>query len=313
MTRLSPGDPPPGTERAHPAGADLERLPVLEALAHFDAEDASLGAALAAARPRIARAVELVVEHLSRGGRLIYVGAGSSGRLGALDAAECPPTFGCHPRQVQAVVAGGLRALAGPVEGAEDDGPAGAQAMDERRVGQDDVVLGISASAGAPFVRAALARARERGAATVMLACVPFEEVPDEADLSIRVPTGPELLAGSTRLKAGTATKLVLNRISTLAMARLGKVHGHRMVDVDAGANRKLWRRAVGLVAELAEVEDEQAERLLRRAEGQVKVAVLVARLGLSPPAARERLVACGGRLAAALGEGPSEPRPELR
>ena len=297
----APSERPVTTERPNAASADLDRLSIEDALALFDADEAAVTAAVAAARPAIARTIERVAASLAAGGRLIYVGAGTSGRLGALDAAECPPTFRSSPRSVQAVVAGGERALVRAVEGAADDGDAGAAAMDERRVGGTDVVLGISASGGAPFVRAALVRARELGAATVMLACVPFEEAPDDADVSIRVVTGPELLAGSTRLKAGTATKLVLNRISTLAMVQLGKVHGNRMVDVDARANRKLWRRGVALVAELAELDDERAESLLAACEGDVKLAIVAARLELEPAAARLRLDAAGGRLSAAL------------
>lgn len=299
-----PGGERATTEAANPASAELDRLPVERALELFDADERAVLAALEGARPAIARAIELVGERLARGGRLIYVGAGTSGRLGMLDASECPPTFRSDPRAVQAVVAGGERALVRAVEGAEDDAEAGAAAMDARRVEAADVVLGISASARAPFVRAALARARERGAATVMLACVPFDEAPDGADVSIRAPTGPELVAGSTRLKAGTLTKLVLNRISTLAMVRLGKVHGNRMVDVDAGANHKLWRRGVGLVAELARVDERSAEAALRAAQGEVKVAIVGLRLELDPDAARARLAAAGGRLADVLDAG---------
>ncbi len=301
---VNPADERASTEAANPASAELDRLPIEGALELFDADEGAVLRALVDARPAIARAVELVAGRLARGGRLIYVGAGTSGRLGVLDAAECPPTFRSDPRAVQAVIAGGESALVRAVEGAEDDAEAGAAAIDGRRVGAADVVLGISASGRAPFVRAALARARERGAATVMLACVPFEEAPDEADVSIRAPTGPELVAGSTRLKAGTLTKLVLNRISTLAMVRLGKVHGNRMVDVDARANRKLWRRGVGLVAELARVDDGAAEAALDAARGEVKVAIAALRLGLAPDAARARLDAAGGRLADVLDAG---------
>ena len=289
------------TERANPRSADLDRLPIAQALARIQDEDRRLHDALEAARPEIARAVEIVVQRLAGGGRLIYVGAGTSGRLGMLDAVECPPTFQSDPETVQAVVAGGAAALVGAVEGVEDDAQGARAEIEARGTGAGDVVLGITAGGTTPFVHGALAAARERGAATIFLACVPREQVRDEADLSIRIVTGPEVLAGSTRLKAGTATKLVLNAITTLTFARLGKVHGNLMVDVNARANVKLAERGTRLVAELCQLERKDAAELLRRAEGRVKVAVVMHRSGLSPEGARARLEAHGGRLREAL------------
>jgi N-acetylmuramic acid 6-phosphate etherase len=291
------------TERANDATVDLDRVDLGRAFDLFQAEDERIAACVAAARPEIVAAAELVALRLRAGGRLLYVGAGTSGRLGALDAAECPPTFQSDPDEVQAIVAGGREALVRAVEGSEDDVAAARAALGERGVGPRDVVFGISASGTTPFVRAALERARELGAATVLLACVPRELVPDDADVSIRVVTGPEVLAGSTRLKAGTATKLVLNRVSTLAMVRLGKVYRNLMVDLDAGANVKLTERAHSMLMGLTGLPREEARALLERAGGQVKVAALMHLRGLDRETAHARLRAAGGFLRGALGE----------
>jgi N-acetylmuramic acid 6-phosphate etherase len=227
--------------------------------------------------------------------------AGTSGRLAMLDAVECPPTFQSDPATVQAVVAGGAPALVGAVEGAEDDGGAARAELEARGLTADDVVFGITAGGTTPFVHAALALARERGAATIFLACVPEEQVGDEADVSIRIVTGPEVLAGSTRMKAGTVTKLALNTISTLTFARLGKVHGNLMVDVNTRANAKLTERGARIVAELCALDHEKATELLERADGRVKVAVVMQRLGLDPDGASARLRDHGGFLGAVL------------
>lgn len=287
------------TEAANPASAELDRLSVAAAFDVFDREDELVNAAVRAARPAIVRAIELVAERLAEGGRLIYCGAGTSGRLGVLDASECPPTFQSEPRQVQGRIAGGPAALLRALEGVEDALAQGRAAVDD--VEPHDVVFGIAASGRTPWVHAALARARELGAATIFLACVPFELAPDEADVSIRVVTGPEVLTGSTRLKAGTATKLVLNRVSTLAFARLGKVHGNRMVDLDTRGNQKLWRRGVRMLAELTGLPAEAAEALLTRAEGRVKPAALMQLRDLDLAAAEARLAARQGSLRRAL------------
>ena len=289
------------TEQVNAGSADLDLLTVSQAFDVMNAEDAGVAASVARAKADIVRAVELVADRLARGGRLFHVGAGTSGRLGVLDAAECPPTFRTDPAQVQGVIAGGSKALVSAVEGAEDDRAAGARDLAERGVGASDVVLGIAAGGTTPYVHGALAHARAAGAATVFLACVPKELVGDEADVSIRVVTGPELIAGSTRLKAGTATKMVLNAVTTLAMTRLGKVHGNLMVDVATLGNAKLRERGIGLVAQLVPCDRKEAEGLLDRAGGSVKLAVVMAQTGSSQAEARARLQGAGGVLRRAL------------
>ena len=289
------------TERVNADSRDLDRLPLREALAVFDREDRRCVEAVEACGDSIARAIELVVERLGRGGRLIYAGAGTSGRLGVLDAVECPPTFQSDPRQVEGRIAGGMDALLRSAEGAEDSHALGHEAADD--LTPDDVLFGIAAGGTTPFVHAALERARERGAATIFLACVPFEHVPDRADVSIRLATGPEVLQGSTRLKAGTATKLVLNRVTTLAMARLGKVHGNRMVDLETRANEKLRQRGVTLVRDLCELDPHSAAALLDRTRGSVKLACVMHFAACDREEARDRLRRANGFLRVALDE----------
>jgi N-acetylmuramic acid 6-phosphate etherase len=292
------------TEQRNAASADLDRLDIAQALQRMQLDDITVHAALYRAQAAIARAIEVVVERLARGGRLIYVGAGTSGRLGLLDALECPPTFQTPQEMVQAVLAGGEAALRGAVEGAEDDRGAARAELERRGLGEGDVVFGIAAGGTTPFVHAAIEMARERGAASVFLACVPFEQAPDRADVSVRVVTGPEFLTGSTRLKAGTATKLVLNAVTTIAMARLGRVYGNWMVDLDTARNAKLEERGVRIVAALTGLERGAARELLHRAGGQVKLAVLAQLRGLEPGAAALVLERHGGFLRAALEEG---------
>jgi len=289
------------TEQRNSASANFDELSIADAVAVVQAEDAKLTAALAAAREAITAAVELVVERLARGGRLIYVGAGTSGRLGVLDAAECPPTFCTDPSQVVGVIAGGSAALTRAVEGAEDDRAAGRADVAALEISERDVVFGITAGGTTPYVHAAIEFARERGAATVFFACVPFEQAPDAADVSIRVVTGPEVLTGSTRMKAGTATKLVLNTVTTVAMAKLGKVYGNLMVDVDTSANSKLVDRGARIVATITGVERERALELLERAHGRPKVAVLMLARSCSFDEAQRRLADARGDLRAAL------------
>ncbi len=290
------------TELANPRSAELDTLDTGAAFDVMNAEDASVAQAVRAAKGEIVRAIELVTERLGRGGRLFYVGAGTSGRLGVLDASECPPTFCTSPELVQGVIAGGEAALTRSSEAAEDDRGAGARDLEARGVGAQDVVVGLAAGGTTPYVHGALAAAKARGAATVFFACVPRELAPDAADVSIRVVTGPEVLAGSTRLKAGTATKMVLNMLTTLSMARLGKVYGNRMVDVAAKANAKLWQRGIGLVAEIAGCDRARAEELLHAADGSVKVAALMGRRKIDAHAARLLLEHAGGKLRQALG-----------
>lgn len=293
------------TEAANPASAALDTLPTLAAVDLFRREDAAVLSALEAAREDLARLVDVAAERVGRGGRLVYVGAGTSGRLGVLDASECPPTFGVPRTLVVGVIAGGDDALTNAVEGAEDDRQQGARDLVDRGVSALDCVLGISAGGTTPYVHGALGAARAAGAATALLASVPRSEVEDDYDVSVRLLVGPEVLQGSTRLKAGTATKLALNTLSTLVMVRLGKTYGNRMVDVDTRANVKLVDRGARLVQELGEVSRERALALLDAADGKVKVAVVMARRGLDAGAARARLERAGGYLRRALEEDP--------
>lgn len=285
------------TEAANPRSEDLERLDAGAAVDLMVSEDRAAVAAVEGAREDLAALIELTSARLAAGGRLVYVGAGTSGRLAVLDASECPPTFGVDPGLVRAIIAGGERALRHAVEGAEDDGPAGAAAVQELEVSSADVVVGITAGGTTPFVHGALGRARELGAATGFIACVPREQRPDDYDISIRLLVGPEVLAGSSRLKAGTATKLTLNALTTITMSRLGKTHRGRMVDVDTSANAKLVDRGARLVAEFGGVNRERALELLREANGRAKVAILMAARGLDAPAAERALEAAGGIL----------------
>ena len=290
------------TEATNPATRDLDRLPVLAQARLMNTEDRRVPEAVAAALPAVAAAVTRIAEALARGGRLLYVGAGTSGRIAALDAAECPPTFGTDPEMVQAVLAGGPPAMTEAVEGAEDDAAAGAREMNARGVGPADVVVGIAASGETPFTVGAARRARERGAWTVAVVCNTGSSLEAACDAAIVVVVGPEVISGSTRLKAGTAQKLVLNTLSTLAMVRLGKVYGNLMVDLRA-TNAKLRRRAARIVAAAASTGEPQADAALGRAGGRVPVAIVMLRLGLDPDAAEEQLARAGGSLRRALGE----------
>lgn len=289
------------TEQRNPRSRELDALPVDDAFELMNDEHALITGAISAAKTEIVAAIEMIVGAMRRGGRLIYVGAGTSGRLGVLDAAECPPTFLSDPELVQAIIAGGDAALKRSIEHAEDDAAAGAAAIDERKVGKHDVVFGIATGGTTPFVHGALGRATQLGAHTVFLACVPREEASDAADVSIRVLTGPEVVTGSTRLKAGIATKMVLNIVSTLVMVRLGKVFGNLMVDVDARRCDKLIDRAIRMVMEATDQPREAAARLLDTAEHSVKTAIVMHRLNLDCEAAKRLLEQHNGAVRAAL------------
>jgi len=289
------------TESHNERSARFDTLSITDAVELMQREDERIHAALAAARADLARAIELVVARLRGGGRLFYVGAGTSGRLGLLDAVECPPTFQTDPSLVQAVLAGGAAAVTGAVEGAEDSATAAGEELARRGLCERDIVFGIAAGGTTPFVHGALDFARSRGAATVFLACVPREQAPDRADVSVRIVSGPEVISGSTRLKAGTVTKLALNTVTTVAMAQLGKVHGNLMVDVDTSKNVKLVERGARIVSVLTGVGRDEALALLAAAGGQVKVAVVMHHKRLSCEQAREDLVRCGGILRRAL------------
>jgi len=290
------------TECVNEKTKHLDSLPIQSALELLSRENACAVEAVRAAHEDIGHVIEMTSERLAAGGRLFYVGAGTSGRLGVLDAAECPPTFSVEPMLIQGVIAGGERALSTSVEQSEDDPESIAEELARRGLSRRDLVLGISAGGRAPCVHGAIRYARTVGAATAFLACVPFEDVPDEADVTIRLSTGPEPIAGSTRMKAGTATKLVLNAISTLAMVRLGKVHKNLMVDLQAHGNAKLTERALRLVVELAGVDRPCAQQLLNEAGWRVKTAVVMHAKGLDRKEADALLDSAGGRLRAALG-----------
>jgi N-acetylmuramic acid 6-phosphate etherase len=264
-------------------------------------EDRRAVAAVGRVRPQIAAAVKLIVAALQKGGRLFFVGAGTSGRLGVLEAAECPPTFGTPPRLVQAIIAGGRGSVFRSREGAEDD-DAAARRVVRARIRRGDVVVGVSASGVTPFVRTALTMARRQGAATVLVACNAegARGSRSAANLSVVPVTGSEVLAGSTRLKAGTATKLVLNTLTTAAMAGLGRVYGNRMVDLQP-RSAKLYARALGLVAELGGVSRKRARAALKASGGRVRVAIVMASRGGNAVEAARALGAAGGSLRSAL------------
>jgi N-acetylmuramic acid 6-phosphate etherase len=287
------------TERANRASRDLDRLGARAIAALMNREDARAVRAVGRVGRDIAAAVDLIVPALRGGGRLFFVGAGTSGRLGILESAECPPTFGTPPARVQAIMAGGRASVFRSREGAEDDAGAAARAV-RARVRAGDVVVGVSASGVTPFVRSALMAARGRGAATVLVACNAVTKGAAGADVVIAPAPGPEVLAGSTRLKAGTATKLVLNTLTTASMVRLGKVYGNRMVDLQP-RSRKLRARAQRLVEELAAVTTAEARQALRAARGHARLAIVIARTGLPAAAAARVLRAHGHSLREAL------------
>jgi N-acetylmuramic acid 6-phosphate etherase len=288
------------TEQPNPRTTDLDRLDTLGVLERINDEDQRVAPAVQAALPEVARAVDLSLERWQRGGRIVLFGAGTSGRLAALDAAELGPTFGVPAERYLARIAGGASAFQTPAEGAEDDHGAGRAAAGD--LGPPDVAFGLAASGRTPWVLGALEAAREQGAATLGLACVPDPALSACADVTIAVVTGPEPIAGSTRMKAGTAQKMVLNAFSTTLMVRLGKVYANLMVDVQA-TNAKLRRRAVRLVEQAARVDPATAERALVSADGEVKTAVALLRLGLTATEARTRLAAAEGRLRLVLGD----------
>ncbi|MCH7704835.1 MAG: N-acetylmuramic acid 6-phosphate etherase [Planctomycetes bacterium] len=294
------------TELRNPRSMRLDQLDIGAAFDLIQSEDATITSAVAAARADICRAIDLVVSAFSRGGRLIYVGAGTSGRLGVLDAAECPPTFLTDPSMVVGIIAGGKTALTSSIEGAEDSPEEGGRAIDAQHVCADDLVFGIATGGTTPFVHGALARAKERGARTVFFACVSKTEVADGADVSIRVITGGEVLTGSTRMKAGTATKMVLNMVTTIAMTRIGKVYQNLMVDVRTGANRKLVDRAVRIIGAVTRQSRDAAAELLERADGRVKTALVMHHLDVDREEALRRLESAGGFVHEVLNKGVS-------
>jgi N-acetylmuramic acid 6-phosphate etherase len=263
----------PVTEAQNPRTADLDRLPVGELVQRILDEDAGVSAAVRAARPAIELATLALVETLDAGGRWFNVGAGTSGRIGALDAAEIPPTFGLEPERVQALIAGGPAALMGPVEGAEDDGPSAARELDKLGLGPSDAVVALSASGRTPFAIAALEHARRRGARAIAITCAPDSPLARQAEVAIVAVVGPEVIAGSTRMKGGLAQKMILHTLSTAVMVRLGRVHGNLMTGLRA-VNSKLQERGVRILCELAGVGRADAEKALERAGGSVEKAL---------------------------------------
>ncbi len=294
------------TERRNPRTNQIDVATSSEIVALMYAEDRDVADAVYAERDRIAEAIDLAKRAFEQEGRLIYVGAGTSGRLGVLDATECPPTFGSPPGMVIGLIAGGTPALTSSQEGAEDDVVAGAMAVDEHNVGPRDFVLGIAASGTTPYVRAALVRAGELGATTALLTCAdPSEDLVSQCDLIIAVRAGPEALTGSTRLKAGTATKLVLNTISTGAMIRLGKAFGNLMVDLIALSD-KLVDRGERVVMEATGATREDARQAIAQAGGSVKLAIVMVRKSVDASEGERLLSQAGGFVRKVVGEPPA-------
>ncbi|HET7296505.1 MAG TPA: N-acetylmuramic acid 6-phosphate etherase [Gemmatimonadales bacterium] len=309
MTAPSPDYRDPRlTEQRNPRTQRIDVAATLEIVDLLNREDASVAPAVHAVRAELARAVDLAVEALRGGGRLIYVGAGTSGRLGVLDASECPPTFGTPPEMVVGVIAGGYPALVKSSEGAEDDVNAGMAAMDQAGVAAPDFVLGIAASGTTPFVRAALSRAQTIGARTGLISCSdPPRVLVETCDVLVLPKVGPEALTGSTRLKAGTATKLVLNTLSTGAMIRLGRAYGNLMVDLTA-VSEKLRDRGERMVMECCGVDRTAARDAIVAAGGSVKLAIVMVNLGVAKAEAERRLAAAGGFVRRAVGDPPPAP-----
>ena len=293
------------TEQANPASEQLDRLSTDQLVDLFCRNDLEPQRAVAGAAPALTAAVDAIAARLKAGGRLFYLGAGTSGRLGVLDAAECPPTFCSPPELVQGVLAGGAAALLRSSEGLEDRFEAGPSDLQERGFGPADCLVGIAAGGTTPYVLGGLSHARSIGALAIAMACVPAEQAPMPCDIDIRLLTGPELLTGSTRLKAGTATKMALNILSTGVMVRLGKVHGNRMVDV-AVTNSKLEDRALRILRDLQGVERQRGAELLAQAGGSVKLALLMEATGLDREAASAHLDAHGPSLRDALAAAPA-------
>jgi N-acetylmuramic acid 6-phosphate etherase len=287
------------TEARNPATEHIDQLPTLDMLRIMNEEDAKVAAAVAAELPNIAKAVDAVADRFEQGGRLFYTGAGTSGRLGVLDASECPPTFSVPPTLVQGLIAGGDSTLRRSSEQSEDSPEQGAADLAAAGFTKQDTLVGIAASGRTPYVLGALAHARSLGALTISLTCVPNSQMSAAADIAIAPVTGPEILTGSTRLKAGTATKLVLNMLSTGVMIRTGAVYGNLMVNVQP-SNAKLVDRAHRIISAATGVDQPTAERLLHEG-GSVKTAIVMQKLSLTPEAAEAKLAAAKGKLAAAL------------
>jgi N-acetylmuramic acid 6-phosphate etherase len=288
------------TEQPNPASTDLDTKSALEIARIINSEDAKIASAVERALPEIAQAIDWIAESLAGGGRLIFVGTGTSGRIAALDAAECPPTFGTDPKLVQFVMAGGRKALGASVEADEDSRNLGIREIRKKRPGKKDVVVGIAASGRTPFTIAAVEAARRAGAKTVAVTCNSGTSLEGAADLAIVVATGAEVVTGSTRMKAGTAEKMVLNMLSTGAMVRLGYVYGNLMVNLHQ-KNSKLAERAVTIVQRALGVARDQARRLLRTAESSVPVAIVMHSAGVKKNVAKRVLASANGQVRKAI------------
>lgn len=290
------------TEQPNPASARIDTLPTQEMLEVMNNEDRTVAEAVAREIPAIARAVDAIAAALERGGRLFYIGAGTSGRLGVLDASECGPTFGVPSDMVQGIMAGGIEALYKSTEASEDDAEAGARDLAAHGFGARDALVGIAASGRTPYVLGAVRAARQMGGATAGISCTPDSELSRAVDFPMAPTPGPEIVGGSTRLKAGTATKLVLNMISTGVMIRLGHVYGNLMVNVQP-ANEKLVDRARRVISAAARIDYERSAELLEASGRKVPVAIVMAKLNVTREEAERRLTAAEGRLRAAMGE----------
>jgi N-acetylmuramic acid 6-phosphate etherase len=291
------------TEQRNPATMDIDTKSALEIVRLINDEDHKVAPVVNEELPHIARAVDIVVEAFKRGGRLIYVGAGTSGRLGVLDASECPPTFGSPPEMVQGIIAGGYGALVRAVEGAEDVAENAAKDLSERALTDKDVVCGLAASRRTPYVVAAVKHAREIGAKTLYITCTPRTEIDFPVDVAICPVVGPEVIMGSTRMKAGTAQKMVCNMLTTASMIRLGKVYGNMMVDLMM-TSKKLQERSKRVVMMVTGIDYEEAAEVLARAGGHVKTAVVMILAKVSADEARRRLDASDGFVRGAVDGG---------
>lgn len=288
------------TEAFHEESHNLDELSSLEIVELMNREDAKVALAVQEAKLSIAQAVDCITQRFRQGGRLIYMGAGTSGRLGVLDASECPPTFSTPPEMVRGIIAGGYQALTTAVEGAEDNSEAAVADLTALQLRPHDVVMGIATSGRTPYVIGGLRFAKANSCATISFACNRDSEVSREADIAIEVIVGPEILSGSTRLKSGTATKMVLNMLTTGAMIQLGKTYGNMMVDLRA-TNSKLRARACRLVRTICGVDETNALEALQLANGETKTAIVMLKCHVTAIAARQRLEAAAGRLKRAL------------
>ncbi len=282
------------TEQRNQNSVQIDKKSTSEIVDIINAEDSIVIDAVRKEHDNIAKTVDLIVESFNKGGRLFYVGAGTSGRLGVLDASECPPTFGTDPKVVQGIIAGGMEALTRSIEGAEDSYEAGEEVLRENEITALDTVVGIATGGTTPFVHGALVMARRLGASTIFLSCNPGTSLAETVDIIIRPVTGPEVITGSTRMKAGTATKLVLNTLTTAAMIKRGKVYENFMVDLQI-KNKKLRDRAERIIIAVTNLDREKARVLLKRAKDSVKIAIVMHKLQIEYDDAKERLEECDG------------------